>query len=340
VSGACTILLALSWGGKQYPWASTQIIGLLIIGLILAVAFVFVQSRASEPILPLRLFRQPTFSIGNGAGFILGFCMFGSIIYVPLYLQIVKGATPTASGLLLLPMMGGIIGSSIISGRAISRIGHYKWFPVAGTLVMATGLLLFIRLAVDTSLWQAAGTMMLIGVGLGLSMQPLILAVQNSLDRSDMGAGTSAATFFRSLGGSLGVAALGAIMTNRLSLELAHAIAKLPEGVRAGLPKLGAGFSINEPARIRALPAPIRSAIQEGFVNALHPVFLVAAAMALLAAALTLALPDHKLAGAEPGAGPGADLAAGADVDFGSDTDSKPGASDDREQAGEPRVRT
>jgi MFS family permease len=267
--------------------------------------FLFVEARADEPILPLRLFRRPTFSIANAAGFILGFGMFGSIIYVPLYLQIVKGATPTSSGLLMLPMMVGIIFTSIVSGQLISKLGRYKWFPVAGTAVMAAGMALFVRLGVDTAMWETFIPMVVIGVGLGLAMQPLILAVQNSLELRDMGAGTSAATFFRSLGGSFGVAALGAIMTNRLTVELqprvATAILQLPAAVREKMSAAGAGsFSINDPKAIRALPEMVRRAVEEGFVAALHPLFLVAAAVTLLAVVLSVMLPDRELKGAAP----------------------------------------
>src|SRR5439155_24171579 len=274
--GVCCVLLGLSWGGQEgHPWGSAQIIGLFVAGGILSVAFLFVETRASEPILPLRLFRRATFSIANAAGFILGFAMFGSIIYVPLYLQIVKGATPTKSGLLMLPMMVGIIGASVISGRVISRIGRYKWFPVAGTLIMAAGLVMFTQLGVDTPLWHSFLYMIVIGVGLGLAMQPLILAVQNALDLRDMGAGTSAATFFRSLGGSVGVAALGAVLSNQL----------------------GAAPSINDPASLRKLPPAALTQIQHIFVHALHPIFLVAGLVSLLAVALCLMLHNGVLHG-------------------------------------------
>jgi EmrB/QacA subfamily drug resistance transporter len=305
VVGVSAILLGLSWGGKEYAWSSPMIVGLFVGGVVMSAVFLYIESRATEPILPLRLFRRPTFSIANVATFILGFGMFGSIIYVPLYLQIVKGATPTASGLLLLPMMVGIIFTSIVSGQMISRLGRYKWFPVAGTLIMAVGMLLFTGLGVDTPLWRTFIPMVVIGVGLGLAMQPLILAVQNALDLSDMGAGTSTATFFRSLGGSFGVAALGAIMTNRLSTELqprvAAAAGKLPPAVRekfAGA--LSGGISINDPKSIKALPELLRRAIEEGFVAALHPLFLVSAVVTLFAVVFCLALPNRELKGAAP----------------------------------------
>jgi EmrB/QacA subfamily drug resistance transporter len=307
VTGVSSLLLALSWGGNEYSWSSPTIIGLFLVGTALSAVFLFVESQASEPILPLRLFRRSTFTIANAAGFILGFGMFGSIIYVPLYLQIVKGATPTSSGLLMLPMMVGIIFTSIISGQLISRLGRYKWFPVAGTATMALGMVLFVRLGVDSALWQTFIPMVVIGIGLGLAMQPLILAVQNSLELRDMGAGTSAATFFRSLGGSFGVAALGAIMTNRLTVEMqpriTAALEHIPAAMREALSKAGAGaFSINDPKAIRALPTVLRRAVEEGFVAALHPLFLVSAGVTLLAVVLAVMLPDRELKGAGPAA--------------------------------------
>jgi EmrB/QacA subfamily drug resistance transporter len=282
VTSVVCLLLALSWGGSEYGWSSGTIIGLFIAFAVFAVAFLWQESRASEPILPLRLFKKRTFTIGNAATFILGFAMFGSIIFVPLYLQIVKGATPTRSGLLMLPMMVGIIATSIISGRMISKIGRYKWFPVGGTALMSAGLLLFVGLSVNTSIWLAFLYMLIVGVGLGLSMQPLILAVQNVLDPADMGAGTATATFFRSLGGAVGVAALGAVLSNKL----------------AGLP---GGTSINDPAGIKKLPEGARHVVETVFTNALHPIFLTAGIVAALALVLSLALPDRELRGAAPG---------------------------------------
>jgi EmrB/QacA subfamily drug resistance transporter len=301
------LLLALSWGGNQYDWRSGTIIGLFVAGGIVAALFLLQERRASEPILPLRLFRRPTFALANLSGFILGLVMFGSIIFIPLYLQIVKGASPTKSGLLMLPMMAGIIVTSVVSGRAMSRIGRYKWFPVAGSVVLTAGMLLFTRLHVDTALRVAFLFMVVIGVGLGLCMQSLILAVQNAVDMRDMGAGTAAATFFRSLGGSFGVAILGAVLTARLDSELASrlpaAIRQLPPDQAARFTRTNGGMniSINEPSRILALPAPIRGAIQSAFVESLHTVFLVAGIVAVLAVAVTLLLPDRELRGPAPG---------------------------------------
>jgi EmrB/QacA subfamily drug resistance transporter len=287
VGAVVCLLLALSFGGSAgWAWGSARILGLFAGFAVLAVLFLVVELRAAESVLPLKLFRRPTFSIANAATFVLGFSMFGAIIYVPLYLQIVKGATPTASGLLMLPMMVGIIGTSIVSGRMISRVGRYKWFTVAGTAVMAAGLLLFTRLEVNTALWQADVYMLTIGIGLGLAMQPLILAVQNSLSMRDMGAGTSAATFFRSLGGSVGVAALGAVLSNQLAAQFGK----------------GRAISINDPASIKRLPAQVQAFIQHGFVSALHPIFLAAGLVSLVAVVLCLTLPDRELRGAVPAA--------------------------------------
>ena len=286
VAGSSALLLALSLGGSDgYAWDSAPIIALLAGAAVLTAAFIFAESRAQEPILPLRLFKLPTFSLANAGTFILGFAMFGSIIYVPLYLQIVKGATPTRSGLLMLPMMAGVIVTSIVAGRAISKLGRYKWFPVAGTVIMGTGLILFTSLEVNTPLWQAFIYMTVIGVGLGLAMQPLILAVQNSLELRDMGAGTSAATFFRSLGGSVGVAALGAVMNNQLTKQMTGA---------------ASGVSINAPSQVRALPPAQLAFVEHVFVTALHPVFLSAAIVALLGTLVTLLLPNKSLQGGAP----------------------------------------
>ncbi|MBB5829318.1 MDR family MFS transporter [Micromonospora carbonacea] len=313
VAGVSCLLLALSWGGTSYAWGSAVIIGLFAAGAVLGGLFLLQEARVAEPILPLRLFRSRTFALANGAGFVLGLVMFGSIIFIPLYLQIVKGASPTRSGLLMLPMMAGIIVTSILTGRAMTRIGRYKWFPVAGSAVLLAGMLLFTRLAVDTSLWLAFGYLTVIGVGLGLSMQSLILAVQNSVGPRDLGAGTSSATFFRSLGGSFGVAILGAVLSSRLADQLAArmpaALAQLPPQQRAAvLAGGGADVSINDPATILALPGPVRAAIQAAFVESLHLVFLTTGLIAVVAVLVTLALPNEKLRGAGPrGATGGAD---------------------------------
>ncbi|GIF76184.1 MDR family MFS transporter [Asanoa siamensis] len=304
VIGVSALLLALSWGGTEYAWGSGTIIALFAVGAVFSVLFLLQESRAAEPILPLHLFRRPTFALANGAGFILGLAMFGSIIFIPLYLQIVKGSSPTESGLLMLPMMAGIIVTSVLVGRAMSRIGRYKWFPVVGAALLGVGILLFTQLGVGTSLGVAFIFMIVIGVGLGASMQSLVMAVQNTVDLRDLGAGTSAATFFRSLGGSFGVAILGTILSSRLATETAArvpgAVGQLSPEQAAGVQSsLGTGsISINEPSKILALPDVVRNAIQVSFVDSLHTVFLVAGLVALVAVVLTVLMPDRELRGA------------------------------------------
>ncbi|MCG5462737.1 MDR family MFS transporter [Micromonospora sp. NPDC053740] len=313
VAGVSSLLLALSWGGNEYAWGSGVIIGLFVAGVVLGVLFVLQEARVAEPILPLRLFRSATFALANSALLIIGLVMFGSIIFIPLYLQIVKGASPTRSGLLMLPMMAGIIITSILTGRAMTRIGRYKWFPVAGSVTLLVGMFLFTQLEVATSLWVAFGYMVVIGVGLGLCMQSLILAVQNAVSVRDLGAGTSSATFFRSLGGSFGVAILGTVLSSRLTGGLADrlpgAIAQLPPQEQAAVAASGGtNISINDPATILALPGPVRAAIQGAFVDALDMVFLTAGLIAIVAVVVTLTLPNTQLRGAGPqGATGGAD---------------------------------
>jgi EmrB/QacA subfamily drug resistance transporter len=298
VSGVSMLLLALSWGGNEYAWSSPTIVGLGAAGAVLSVLFVLWESRASEPILPLRLFRSRSFSLANTGSFIMGVAMFGAILYIPMYLQIVKGHTPTASGLLMLPLMVGVIAASVGSGRFISSIGRYKWVMVVGSVLIVAGLLTNARLERGTSMLEASVYMVLVGVGMGLVMQPLVLAVQNGLSTQDMGAGTSTVTFFRSLGGSFGVAALGAIFNDRL----AHWMARLMPGGPA--PAGGSNDLLGDPAAILALPEPIRIAIQESFVRSLHTVFLVAAVVAVGAIVITVAMPDGKLRGPDPAAAP------------------------------------
>ncbi|WFE23147.1 MDR family MFS transporter [Solwaraspora sp. WMMD937] len=314
VAGVSAILLALSWGGGEYAWGSPVIIGLFAVGAVLAAIFLVQESRVAEPILPLRLFREPTFALANAAGFVLGLAMFGSIIFIPLYLQIVKGASPTASGLLMLPMMAGIIVTSVAAGRAMTRYGRYKWFPVAGSGALVAGGLLFTQLEVTSPLWQAFLVMVAVGVGLGLSMQSLVLAVQNAIPLRDLGAGTSTVTFFRTLGGSFGVAILGAVLNARLTGELADrmpaAIAQLPPEQAADIAAAGgAEISIDQPAVILALPDPVRDAIQYAFVESLHTVFLVTGMVAVVAVLITLVLPDRELRGEVESQTTSADLA-------------------------------
>ncbi|MHB1740925.1 MAG: MDR family MFS transporter, partial [Actinomycetes bacterium] len=262
------LLLYLSWAGGLYGWFAPTSLLLLVGGIVLTVAFGLWESRAPEPILSLGLFRNSIFSTTNAVGFILGFSMFGAIIFLPLYLQLVKFASPTASGLYLLPMVVGIFGASIGSGLLVTRTGRYKIFPILGTATMAIGLGLFSRLQVNTSHLVSSLDMLVLGVGLGLVMQILVVAVQNAVDLRDLGQATAASTFFRSLGSAFGTAVFGAI----LSARLAH---------YSGGKVTGAITS--SPAAVQKLPPAVQIQVQELFVRALQDVFLYAVPVAMVA---------------------------------------------------------
>jgi predicted MFS family arabinose efflux permease len=312
VSGVSLLLLMLSWGGTEYAWRSSMILGLGGTSAILLVLFLLWESRASEPIIPLRLFRSRNFALANVGAFVLGVAMFGAILYIPLYLQVAKGYSPTSSGLLLLPLMGGVLVTSIVSGRIISHLGRYKWFMVVGAVFMVAGLLANLRLERATPIQEVSVFMLIVGVGLGLVMQPLILAAQNSLSFQDMGAGTSAVTFFRSLGGSFGVAVLGSVFNNRLTHWMAELMPAMPHGAAMTLDR---SSLLGTPERILALPDPIRIAIQESFVRSLHTVFSVAAVIAVLAVVTTVLMPNGKLRGPESHGAPQPKADADAEAD-------------------------
>ena len=286
VAAVSAILLYLSWSGPERGWDDPGSLVLAVAGGVLSVLFVLWEARAAEPILPLRLFRNDIFSVGSAVGFIVGFAMFGAIIYLPIYLQVVDGVSPTASGLLMLPLMVGILVTSITSGRLITKLGRYRIFPVIGTAVLAVGMFLLSRLDVDTPRWASSFAMFVVGAGLGFVMQVLIIAVQNSVDFRDMGVATSSSTFFRSMGGTLGIAVFGAILGVRLSHEL-HS--------RIGPTGLGTDQLTGSPAVIKALPPQVHGPVVQSFVEALHTVFLAALPVVLLAFVLTWFLRELPL---------------------------------------------
>ena len=280
------IILVTDLGGTSYPWSSPLVLGLIAAGVIALGAFLIVERRAAEPVLPLRLFANRAFSVTSLVALVVGFAMFGSITYLPLFLQVVKGATPTASGLQMLPMMGGMLTSSIVSGQLISRTGRYKIFPIVGTAVMTLGLALLARTSVDTSLARILGMMLLLGLGMGLVMQVLVIAVQNAVDYRDLGVATSGNSLFRSIGGSVGTAVLGAIFAARLATELAgHSTA-------AGGVGGGAGLSLEAMAQ---LPPAVRATYAQAFTSAIDMVFLIATTIAALGFVTTWLLPERPL---------------------------------------------
>jgi EmrB/QacA subfamily drug resistance transporter len=279
-AGLSAIVLATSLGGNSYAWGSPVIVGMAIGGVLALVAFVFAERNAAEAVLPLRLLRNSVFSVTSAVGFVVGFALFGAVTYLPLFLQVVKGASPTGSGLQLLPLMGGLLITSIGSGQLITRTGRYKPFPIAGTAVMTLGLFLLSTLDPASSQLTIFGFMFVLGLGLGLVMQVLVLAVQNAVSYSDLGVATSGATLFRSIGGSLGTAALGAIFSNRLSSQLTSV---LPAG-KAGSSHAASTISAKAIAK---LPAALRNGYLHAFTNSLSTVFEVASAVAVVAFALS-----------------------------------------------------
>ncbi len=282
------IVLACTLGGTSYKWTSGFVIALEAGALVLLVAFVAVERRAAEAVLPPRLFGNRVFSVTSAIGLIVGFALFGSVTYLPLFLQVVNGASPTGSGLQILPLMGGLLITSIASGQLISRTGVYKPFPIAGTAIMAAGLVLLSRMDASTSRLGASAFMFVLGLGLGLVMQVLVLAVQNAVAYDDLGVATSGATLFRSIGGSVGTAVLGSIFSNRLANELA---ARLPAGAAS---KVSGGLQAN-PKALAKLPAPVHTAYVTSFTHALSTVFEVAAGVAAFAFLLSWALEQRPL---------------------------------------------
>jgi EmrB/QacA subfamily drug resistance transporter len=285
--GVGALILLATWGGTEYAWGSNEIVGLGILGVALLAAFVWQERRAAEPILPLQLFRSPIFSVANAMGFTIGMAMFGAIIFIPLFLQIVYGVSAQSSGLRTIPLMAGLLGSAILSGRAISRIGRYRPFPIAGTAVLVVGMFLLSRLGVDTPPWVASAYMVVVGVGLGLVMQVLVLAVQNDARPQDIGVATASATFFRSMGGAFGVALFGTIFATRLSDQLAG----LPQRVTA---HLGSGVQLN-PTQIDQLPPRIHDEVLHAFAHSLSGVFLFGMVLALVPFVLSWFLKEKPL---------------------------------------------
>ena len=288
VTGVSTLLLGMV-RGREVGWGSPEIVGWLGIGIVMSGTFIWWESRAAEPILPLRLFHNRIFSVSSAIGFSIGFAMFGAIVFLPVYLQIVRGVSPTQSGLELLPLMVGLLVASIVSGRRITTTGRYKRFPIAGTAITAVGLAALSTLGSDTPYWRTSLFMLTLGVGIGLVMQVIVLAMQNSVDPKDMGVATSSATFFRSLGGTFGTALFGTVLANRLASELAQ---RLPP---AALHGVDPSKLTGSPQVIAALPPAIREPVVSSFVSALSTVFVSAVPIVVLAFALTWFLKEIRL---------------------------------------------
>ncbi|MEU9016470.1 MFS transporter [Actinomadura sp. NPDC048394] len=292
ITGAATaLMLLLSMGGNQFEWASDWTYALGGITVLLVVAAVFAERAARQPILPPRLFRNPTFVLSSLGSLCVGMAMFGVMIYMPQYLQIVKGLSPTASGLMTLPLVVGMLIASIGSGQLVTRTGKYKIYPVIGLICVGGGLYLLSRLHVDSSKVEIGGDVALLGVGLGLTMQILILAAQNAAKMEDLASTTSGVSFFRNLGGAIGVAAFGAILNNQLPGEIAKGLRK----AHIAMPK--GGGSLGTPDQVHHLPEPFKSIVLTAFTESLEKVFLFGVPVAVIGLVTVIAMKELPLRG-------------------------------------------
>ncbi|MBB0245648.1 DHA2 family efflux MFS transporter permease subunit, partial [Streptomyces alkaliphilus] len=309
VTGITSLVLLTTWGGGEYAWTSPMIIGLGALGVVTMVVFVLVERRVSEPLLPLWLFHNVNFSLITAIGFLLGFVMFGSMVFLPLYQQSVQGASATDSGLLLLPMLLSMMVVSILVGRTITRTGRYRAFPIIGAGLVTTGLFLLSTMDADTTTPVSGVFMAILGAGMGFLMQLTLLLAQNSVDIPHMGVASSTATLSRTLGGSFGVAILGAFFTARVTGVLGDAAG----GATIEISETGAQL---DAASLEALPEAARRAYEEAVSAGTHMVFLVAAILSIIAFALSWFIREVPLrGGGTPAArGPAPDTATGAPV--------------------------
>ena len=279
------LVLFADLGGTILPWGSPTLLGIGLGSAVLLLLFVRVERRAAEPVLPPRLFADSVFRVTSAIGLTVGLALFGSVTYMPLFLQAVKGSSPTASGLELLPQMLGTLATSIVSGHLISRWGRYRIFPILGTAVLSIGLLLLSRMHVETSRLVISLSLLTVGLGLGMVMQVLVLVVQNAVPYEDLGVATSGATLFRFVGASLGTAVLGAIFAARLSDELAA----------LGLGTMSGEAGRIDPSSLAALPAEVRQGYLEALTASIDTVFLVAAVMTAVGFVLAWMLEERPL---------------------------------------------
>ncbi|MFD1211321.1 MDR family MFS transporter [Arthrobacter sp. GCM10027362] len=281
-------ILLTSWAGNTYAWDSPVIIWLGVAAAAAAALLAAVERRAAEPVLPLRLFRTRNFALPTLIGIAVGIAMFSTIAYMPTFLQMVNGATAVQSGLMMIPMVAGMLTATIGTGQLISRTGRYKIYPVLGTVLIVAGLVLLSRISDATPYAFTAAGLVVLGLGVGCVMQNLVLIVQNSVPQRSMGAAISTTNYFRQIGASFGIALFGSIFINRLADRLA--------GAPAGVPDVGtAGFSSLSPAVLRAMPAPAHEAIARAFGQALPPIFLLAVPLIVVALVLALFIRETPL---------------------------------------------
>ncbi|WP_435887190.1 MDR family MFS transporter [Streptomyces antimycoticus] len=273
--GITALVLITTWGGNEYAWGSAQILGLGTLGVLALVAFVFVEQRVAEPVLPLHIFRNANFTLVTAIGFLVGFVMFGSTTFLPLYQQTVQGATATNSGLLLLPMLLGMLVVSLVAGRVTTQTGKYKIFPIIGGLLITVGMFLLSTMDTETTRFSSGLYMAVLGMGMGCLMQTTMLVAQNSVEMKDMGVGSSSATLFRTLGGSFGVAILGALFTSQVRDTMAERAGGKAAAVTSGSAQL-------DPASLKKLPPGIRDAYTHAVASGAHQVFLWGALISII----------------------------------------------------------
>ena len=284
--GATALVLYTSLGGISYPWMSLPMYILLIAGVVLIIAFLAAERHAEEPVVPLRLFSNRVFSAASAIGFVIGFAMFGALTFLPLFLQLVKGVSPTDSGVRLFPLMGGLLLASVGAGQVVSRWGRYKVFPIVGTALMTVGLYLLSKVGVTTGTWETSAYMFIFGAGLGLVMQILVVAVQNAVGYEDLGAATSGVNFFRQIGGSFGAAVFGAVYANQLAGNVAHFGVRIPST---------AGTQTLTPEQLSHLPPNVHYALVHGVSQTVQHLFMIAVPIGVLAFALSWLLPEGEL---------------------------------------------
>ncbi|MFJ4694468.1 MDR family MFS transporter [Streptomyces sp. NPDC088766] len=291
--GITSIVLVTTWGGTEYAWSSARIMELIGIGVAALVGFVFWQTRAVEPILPLHIFRSRNFTLMSVIGFITGFVMFGATLFLPLYQQAVQGASATNSGLLLLPMLGAMLVTSMVAGRITTSSGRYKVFPVLGGALMIVGLYLLSTMDTGTSRFTSGVFMAVVGLGMGCLMQITMLVAQNSVEMKDMGVASSSATLFRTLGSSFGVAIMGALFNSRVQDAMSERAGALGSKITEQSAQLDA-------AGLAKLPAPVREAYQYAVSDGTHAAFVLGAVVAVVALVAAVFVKEVPLRGAGP----------------------------------------
>ncbi|MDO8393256.1 MAG: MDR family MFS transporter [Dietzia sp.] len=302
VTATTALILVCSWAGNRYTWTDPVILGLAALFLICAAAFVLVELRSPHPLIPMTLFAERNFALSTAAGLIIGVAMFGTITYLPTYIQMVHGLGPTDAGLMMTPMMAGMMGTSIVVGNIVSRTGRYKWYPVVGTVIMSVGLWLISSLEAADTLLHLGAVLFVFGFGLGLCMQLLVLIVQNSFPVSMVGTATASNNFFRQIGGTLGSAIVGSLFVSRLADLMgdripAAASAMGPEGaeVAASFAEGSGAANSMSPEILAGLPGPLHDAIVGSYNDALVPIFLVVVPLLLIATVLLLFIREDPL---------------------------------------------